>query len=53
LDTEIAATAWFGALNEVITTWLLSRGSERLEEVYTSLRPLLMRSVGAREEGPP
>ena len=49
LDTEIAATAWFGALNEVLTTWLLSQNPERLEDVYASLRPLLMKSVGARE----
>src|SRR5438067_10174272 len=24
LDTEVAATAWFGALNEVLTAWVLS-----------------------------
>ena len=50
LDTRIAATAWFGALNEVLTRWLLSAQPEKLEQVYESLRPLLMRSVGAREE---
>ena len=49
LNTEVAATAWFGALNEVMTTWLLSASPAKLEEVYASLRPLLMRSVGARE----
>ncbi len=49
LDTDVAATAWFGALNEVVTRWLLSQRPERLEDVYESLRPLLMRSIGARE----
>ena len=50
LNTQVAATAWFGALNEVLTTWVLSRQPERLEDVYASLRPLLMRSVGAHED---
>ncbi len=52
LDTAIAATAWFGALNEVVTRWLLTGQPRRLEDAYTSLRPLLLRSVGAREEAP-
>jgi len=49
LDTEVAARAWFGALYEVITSWVLVRRPERLEETYEALRPLLMRSVGAEE----
>ena len=49
LDTEVAAQAWFGALYEVITGWVLVRKPERLEETYAALRPLLMRSVGAEE----
>jgi AcrR family transcriptional regulator len=49
LDTAIAATAWFGALNEVVTRWLLTGQPRKLEEAYTSLRPLLMRSVGATD----
>ena len=53
LDTEVAARAWFGALNEVITAWALSGRPERLEDAYDALRPLLMRSVGAREEPRP
>ena len=48
LDTEIAGQAWFGALNEVLTTWALSGRPERLEDSYVALRPLLMRSVGAQ-----
>lgn len=49
VDTEVAARAWFGALNEVITSWVLSGRPKRLEDAYAPLRPLLMRSVGARE----
>ncbi len=49
IDTEIASRAWFGALNEVITNWVLSGRPERLEDAYAALRPLLMRSVGATE----
>ncbi len=49
IDTQIAAQAWFGALYEVITGWVLMKKPERLEDAYASLRPLLMRSVGASE----
>ena len=47
IDTEMAGRAWFGALNEVIMNWVLLGTSESLEESYASLRPFLMRSVGA------
>lgn len=49
VDTAIASRAWFGALNEVILHWLIAGEPERLEDAYPALRPLLMRSVGARE----
>ena len=49
LDTEIAGRAWFGALNELITDWVLLERPDRLEDTYAALRPLLMRSVGAVE----
>ena len=49
LDTEVAAQAWFGALYEVITSWVFVRNPERIEETYAALRPLLMRSVGAED----
>ena len=51
LDTTIAATAWFGALNEIITSWLLSPEPRNLDDAYNSLRPLLIRSVGAEPIG--
>src|SRR3990170_1125741 len=50
IDTEVAARAWFGALNEVITGWVLSGQPERLEDTYAALRPLLMHSVGASDQ---
>jgi len=49
LDTETASRAWFGALNEVITNWVLSRQPGRLEDTYSALRPLLFRSVGVMD----
>ena len=49
VDTAVASRAWFGALNEVILHWLITGEPERLEDAYAALRPLLMRSVGAKE----
>lgn len=45
-DTEAAAAAWIGAINEVITQQL-ARGGD-LSAVLPSLRLLLLRSVGAK-----
>ena len=50
VDTQIASQAWFGALYEIITHWLLGQRPGDLEEAYSELRPLLMRSVGAKVE---
>jgi AcrR family transcriptional regulator len=47
VDTELAGRVWFGALNEIITHWLLTDHPRPLEESYTLLRPLIFRSVGA------
>jgi AcrR family transcriptional regulator len=49
-DTLITSRAWFGALNEVILHWLIKGEPDRLEDAYTTLRPLLMRSVNAGED---
>lgn len=46
LDTEVASRAWFGAVNEVVTTWVLSGRPKRLEDAYDALRPLLLRGLG-------
>jgi TetR/AcrR family transcriptional regulator, fatty acid metabolism regulator protein len=50
LDTATAATAWFGAINEVVTHWALARHPGRLEDVYPTLRALLLRGVQADVE---
>jgi AcrR family transcriptional regulator len=47
LDTELAGTAWFGALNEVVVRWVLTGRPERLEDAYPELRAFLLRSIGA------
>src|SRR5207247_4540635 len=45
-DTALAARAWIGALNEVITQWLMS-GTGDLMSSLPALRTLLLRSIGA------
>lgn len=46
LDAELAGRAWFGAVHEVVTHWLLTDEPRPLGEVYAALAPLLRRSVG-------
>ena len=48
LDTDLASTAWFGAVNEVVTRWILTGQPTQLEEVYPPLRELLRRGVGLK-----
>jgi TetR/AcrR family fatty acid metabolism transcriptional regulator len=45
-DTALAARAWVGTLNEVITQWLLDDGGP-LTRHLPGLRALLLRSIGA------
>jgi len=52
IDTEIAARAWFGSLNEVITQWVLSGRPKDLEDAYAVLRIFLLRSVGVQNPFP-
>jgi AcrR family transcriptional regulator len=47
LDTATAATAWFGAINEVVTHWALSERPGRLEDAYPTVRALLLRGIQA------
>lgn len=49
-DTELTARAWIGALNEVITQWLVTHG-EPLAQRLPALRSLLLRSIGAHAGG--
>ena len=50
LDVETTSRAWFGALNEIVSRWLLEDKPGRLEDSYPVLRALLLRSVGVPEE---
>ena len=47
LDTATAATAWFGAVNEVVTHWALAEEPGSLEDVYPTIRALLLRGIRA------
>jgi AcrR family transcriptional regulator len=46
LDTAVAGRVWFGALNEIVTAWVLDECPGRLEDAYPTLRALLLRSIG-------
>lgn len=50
LDTRIASIAWFGAVNEVVTRWVLDENGEALEASYPALRDLLRRGIGLSNE---
>lgn len=45
VDTEITSVAWFGALLQVVTHWLLAGKPADLNDAYPALRALLLRSV--------
>ncbi len=45
LDTEIVSVAWFGAVNQVVTRWVLTGRPKRLEDTYPALRGLLMHGI--------
>ena len=49
LDTELAACAWVGALNEIVLRWVYS-GQPDPERSLPALRKLLLQSVGISEE---
>ena len=51
IDTELAGRAWFGAVSEVLTHWLLAEHPAPIEDTYSALRPMIFRSVGAKEDG--
>ncbi len=50
LDAQTVGLAWFGALNQVVTTWLLDPNPGDLEAAYPALRTLFLRGVGVPEE---
>jgi AcrR family transcriptional regulator len=45
LDTQIAAYAWMGAINEVVIRWIHT-GEPDLERALPALRSFLLRSIG-------
>src|SRR5512133_79779 len=49
-DTETAARAWIGAINEVVVRWLYADPAEQLESSLPALTALLLRSVGYEPE---
>jgi len=51
LDTELAAYAWLGAINEVVTRWIYTGQPDPLEKALPELRAMLLRSIGASPQG--
>jgi len=49
LDSEIAAYAWVGAINELIMRWIQT-GSPPPDRIASALRILLLRSIGFESE---
>jgi TetR/AcrR family fatty acid metabolism transcriptional regulator len=49
LDTEVAACAWVGALNEIVLRWVYT-GQPDPQRSLPALRRLLLQSVGISEE---
>lgn len=46
IDTRITAFAWLGAINELVTRWVVTGEPGRLEDVILPLQALLLRSIG-------
>ncbi|MCJ7434034.1 MAG: TetR/AcrR family transcriptional regulator [Anaerolineales bacterium] len=49
LQTDIAARAWVGALNEIVINWIYT-GTPSLEESLPALKQFLARSIGIPED---
>ena len=49
IDTEVAAHAWTGAINEVVIRWVYT-GDPPPERSLPALRTILLRSIGVLEE---
>lgn len=46
VETGIVSRAWMGAINEVVMHWVMT-GESDPEQIMQTLRPMLLRSVGA------
>lgn len=49
IDTEVAAYAWMGAINEVVIRWVYT-GEPSPERSLPALRMILLRSIGVSDE---
>lgn len=52
IDARVTAQAWVGILNAVLTRWLLDPKAGTLDELFPTLRRLLLQSVGLRLDEP-
>jgi TetR/AcrR family fatty acid metabolism transcriptional regulator len=48
-DTEVVATAWMGAIYQVVIQWVYT-GEPEPDRILLTLHPMLLRSVGFEEE---
>jgi AcrR family transcriptional regulator len=46
VSTRLVSVAWFGAINEIVLTWLRNQEPMDLDSEIPALRALLLRSVG-------
>ncbi len=46
LDTAITSVAWVGAINQLVTRWIVTGEPKSLDDVYPAMRVLLHRSAG-------
>ena len=51
IQSELAAYAWMGVLNESILRWLSTGTPDRLESAAPALQLLLLNSVGVNRTG--
>lgn len=51
MDTQIAAYAWVGAINELVMRWIQT-GQPEPERILPTLRAILLRSIGFESEPP-
>ena len=49
IDTEVVATAWMGAIYQVVIQWVYT-GEPEPGRIMSTLHPMLLRSVGFEEE---
>jgi AcrR family transcriptional regulator len=47
IDTATVSAAWFGGVSEVVTRWVLADQPTPLDEVYPTLRAVLLRGIQA------